>query len=794
MKNRMDFQISNTRNMLIKTFFKTFLKHRTTNLLSVCGLSLGMAIALLLGWWALNEMNFDRFHADTDKIYRVCREGYLNNETVKVGSVFGPLSGEAKLRFPQIEESVRVITTGKRRFKVGEVINYEKSIYFADTNFFQFFSYPVKIGDINSCFKDPDKIVLTESFASKYFGDKNPIGETVNFYDRDWQVSAVMYNIPNNSHLQFDALCVMSGAPNLDNSRWGRMDGFGTYIKIAENTNTEDLAESITELARENFPPYKQIDLSHFLQPLKDIHFNTEHFRFDDAVKSDKRFVMIFLFMAIAILIIACINFTNLFISTSFLRSKSIGLKKANGASKGSLIKEFFIETSLYVLLSAIAGIAIASLFLPMFNQLAHANIVFDFSNIYLWSLLFGITVLTIIMAGTFPAFYLTKFNPATTLKGKFTGKNVSVLQKGLVILQFAASIILLITVVSIKRQVHFVQSADLGFNKSNVVYFGASGSISGSYETIKQELERNHGIVEVTAKNCIPSDWNQGLGVSTQDTRDNPYLMEICGIKDNYLDMMDIRIVEGENISNYHDSLNYVMINEQAASALGLDNPIDETIYQGDEPYVVKGVLQDIKSKSLHNRVDPQVYRKLRRVESGNVLMIRISDDTQSAIQAIKDKWQEVNPGYPFEYHFLDDTYDKLYQNEIRAGRIVTWGMCIALFITMIGLFAMARYSTERRTKEIGLRKVNGAELLDILILLNKDFLKWVVIAFIVSIPISWYLVNSWLNSFAYRTSLSWWIFAMAGVIAVFISLATVSWQTFLAATRNPVEALRYE
>jgi putative ABC transport system permease protein len=631
--------------MLIKTFIKSFIKHRTTNLLSIGGLSLGIAIALILGWWALNEMKFDKFQADTDKIYRICRQGYINNETIKAGSVFGPLSREAKFRFPQIEESVRITTRGKKRFKVGEVINYEESIYFADSNFFQFFNYPVKIGDINSCFKDPDKIVLTESFAIKYFGNKNPIGETVNFYDRDWQVSAVMFNVPHNSHLQFDAICVMSGAPNLDNSRWGNSDGFGTYIKIAENTDTEDLAKSITELARENFPPYTQMDLRHFLQPLKDIHFNTEHFRFDYAVKSDKRFVMMSLFMAIAILIIACINFTNLFISTSLLRFKSIGLKKANGANKGSLIREFYIETSLYVLLSAIAGTGIASLFLPMFNQLADSNIVLDFSNVYLCSLLLGITVLTIIMSGTFPALYLTKFNPATTLKGKFNGRNVSVLQKGLVILQFAASIVLLITVVSIKRQVHFVQSADLGFNKSNIVYLDATGAFSASYESVKQELEKNHAIVEVTAKNCIPSDWNQGLGVSTKETRENPFIMEICGIKDNYLDMMDIRIVEGENISNYHDSLNYVMINEQAASALGLDNPIDETIYQGDDPIIVKGILQDIKTKSLHNRVDPQVYRKLRRVESYNVLMIRISDDTQSAIKALKDKWQ-VLPG----------------------------------------------------------------------------------------------------------------------------------------------------
>jgi len=753
-----------------------------------------MAIALLLGWWALNEMKFDKFHTDSERIYRVCREGYLNNETARIGSVFGPLSREVKSSFPQIEESVRVTTTRKTRFKVGEVINYEKSIYLADSNFFQFFSFPVKTGDINSCFKDPDKIVLTESFALKYFGDSNPIGETVNVHDRDWEVSAVMFNIPNNSHLQFDAVCVMSGLPSQDNSGWGNRDAFGTYLKVAENTDTEELGKGITELAREKYPPYIQIDLHHYLQPLQDIHFDTEYFRFDFALKSDKRFVMIFLFMALSILIIACINFTNLFISTSFLRSKSIGLKKANGAYKGSLIKEFFVETSLYVGISAIAAIGISSLFVPMFNQLANGDIVLDFSNIYLCSLLFGITLLTIIMAGTFPAFFLTKFSPATILKGQFNGKNISVLQKGLVILQFAASLVLLVTVVSIKRQVHFVQSADLGFDKSNVIYVNATGAFSGSYDAVKYELERNPEIVEVTAKNCIPSDWIQGQGVSTPETRENPHLMEICRIKDNYLGMMDIRMVAGDNISKYHDSLNYAMINERAAAALGFENPIDQIIYLSDEPLIVKGILQDIKTKSLHNRVDPQVYRRLSNLRGGNVLMIRISENTESAIKVIKDKWQEVNPGYPFEYHFLDDTYDELYQNEMRAGRIVTWGMCIALFITMIGLFAMARYSTEKRTKEIGLRKVNGAALFDILVLLNKEFLKWVAIAFTISIPISWYLVNSWLNSFAYRTSLNWWIFAIAGVIAILISLATVSWQTFLAATRNPVEALRYE
>jgi len=776
-------------------FRSSFLKNRTTNLLSIGGLSLGIAIALVLGWWAINEMKFDRFNDDADQIYRVCREGFLNNETVKLGHVFSPLGPEAKENLPQIQESLRISTTGKERFQVKELVNYENAIFFTDTNFFQFFNYPIKTGDINSCFNDPDEIVITESLAIKYFGDENPIGEIIRVYDRDWQVSAVMFDVPSNSHLQFDALCVISGVPIFETSGWGNRDMYGTYVRVAENADTEALAESITAMAQEKFPPYTQVDMHHILQPLSDIHFDTEFFRFDYVLKSDKRFVMIFLFMAIAILVIACINFTNLFISTSFLRAKSIGLKKANGASKGSLIKEFYTETSLYVLLSVTAGIGIAILFLPLFNQLANSNIAFDFSNLLFLALLAGITVLTITMAGTFPALHLTKFKAAASLKGTFNGKNISALQKGLVILQFAASIVLLVTVVSIKRQVNFVQSADLGFNKSNMVYVNATSVFSESYETIKQELERNHAILEVTAKNCIPSDWNQGVDIATQETRENPYIMEVCSVKDNYLDLMEIRVVKGENISNYHDSLNYVMINEQAARVLGIEkNPIDQIIYRGNDPYIVKGVLEDVKTKSLHSRVDPQVYNKLSAVEGHHVLMIRISDDTQSALKAIETKWNEANPDYPFEYNFLDTTYDGLYHNEIRAGKIVAWGMCIALFITMIGLFAMARYSTEKRTKEIGLRMVNGAEIIDILVLLNKDFLKWVLIALLIAVPISWYTVNGWLNGFAYRIGLSWWVFGLAGVIAVLIALFTVSWQTYMTARRNPVESLRYE
>ncbi len=781
-------------NNNLQIFLRNFQKHKTTNILSIIGLSLGISIALLLGWWSINELSYDNFNHDGAKIFRICREGFINNETIKVGTVFSPLASDANEKFPEIEESVRVTTMGKQRVKVDEKVNYEKNIYLADSNFFTFFDYAIKTGNPKTCLNAPNSIVITENLAKKYFANNDPIGKTINVFGKDWQVSAVMCNVPVNSHLQFDAMAALAGLPFMDKSGWGNRDMFSSYFKIAPNTNTKQLASKITQMAIESFPPYKQVNIKHFLQPLKNIHFSTERFRFDFAVKSDKRFVMIFIFMAIAILAIACINFTNLFISTSFLRAKAIGVKKTNGAGKATLIKEFFMETSFFVLISVIIGVGLAVLFLPSFNHLANSNISFDYSNFTFYLYLLAIAVITILMAGTFPAFYITKFNPATTLKGKFDGKNISGLQKGLVILQFAASIILLITVVTIKKQIHFIQKADLGFNISNIVYLDATGPFASSYNTIKEELERNPAIVEVTAKNCLPSDWNNGNPVATPDNLDNPYIMEVCQIKENYLDMMKIKVSEGENISKFHDSPNYAMINKQAAKVLGLDDPIGKEIIRNDQHLIVKGVIDDIKSKSLHTAVDPQVYLSMNNVNESCVLLIKITDDAKAAINAIREKWEAGNPDYPFEYHFLDKTYDELYQTEKRAGKIVTWGMFIALLITMIGLFAMARYSTERRTKEIGVRQVNGAKIYDIIILLNRDFLKWVFIAFVVALPISFFVVKGWLNNFAFHTSLSWWVFALAGIASLIIALITVSWQVISAARKNPVEALRYE
>jgi putative ABC transport system permease protein len=776
----------------LKVFEKNLFKHKTTNFLSIGGLSLGIAVAILLGWWAINEMRADRFHSDQEKIYRVCREGFLNNENVRIGTINSPLAKELKDQFPQVEDKLRIAPMGKERFKYDDKVNYEEGVMLSEPGFFRFFNFPLKQGDLNTCLDNPDQMVITEAFAAKYFGDDNPVGQSVEFMGRNWEISAVMYDVPANSHLQFDALCAMAGLEQYDDAPWG-WDLFNVYVKVTPGTDLQALSGQITDLAVASFPFYETVDIHHYLQPLTEIRFDTQDFRFDSARKTDKRFVMIFAFMAIAILAIACINFTNLFISTAFLRARSIGLKKANGAGKGSLIREFYMETTLFVLISMFAGVFLAKLALPLFNKLADTRVILDFTEPALLAFLVGIALITILMAGSFPAIFLTRFRPAATLKGELEEKNISVFQKSLVILQFAASIILLVSVFTIRRQVNFVRTTDLGFKTSNIVCINATGAFSESYNMIKQELERYPEIIEVTAKNSMPNEWRQGDAISST-TQDEPFIVEICSIKENYLDMLNIGTVAGEPFYQYNDSLNYIWINEKAAQLLGYDNPVDQLIDHRTAQFTIKGVVSDIKSKSLHNNIDPQVYINLPRVEPRHMVMIKISEDQKAAIARIEEKWNEVNPEYPFEFRFLDQSYDDLYQNEARAGDIVTWGMLIAMFITIIGLFAMARYATERRTKEIGVRMVNGAELMDILVLINKSFLKWVIIACVVALPLGWYLMKGWLESFAYRSNISWWILVLSAMTSLVIAIATVSWQSYIAARKNPVESLRYE
>lgn len=768
-------------------------RNKATTILSISGMAIGIAVALLIGFWSLNEFSYDRFHANSDRIYRICRHGYINNESTILGSDFGIVGITAKEQIPEIEAVCRVVNNERQSIKIKGNVTYEERVCTVDENFFQFFSFNLESGNPATSVDAPDKIVISRSLANKYFRGENPIGQTIEIFGKSLQVSAVMQNMPENSHLKFDLVIPMKALPWLADSQWGRNDIYLNHLRLKSGTNPETIAKAISAMTYKHFPVYEKFKIEHFLQPLTKIHFSSG-FRFDYVPTSDRRILFIFISLAVLILLIASFNFINLFISTSFLRAKSIGVKKINGSSKTSLFLSSYLETSLYILISTLIAIGLVGLLHPAFNQITGSNLTIDFSNyqIYLFAAILLLT--TILIAGTTPVLYILRFNPEAIIRNRLKSGGVTVLQRVLVISQFAASIILISSAGIIQKQISYVKNKDLGFSKEHIIYFYPN-NMAQSYAAMREELMSNPNILDVAAKNCLPFEWNNGNNVSALDNPAKDMIMEICAVSPNYTDMMKIPLIEGRNpFVQGENKSNVCMVNEKAVENLELTNPIGKQIKRGDDVFTIAGVLKNVNTKSLHLQIDPQVYTQLDQVERYFPVMMKTNDQVESAIKTLSAVWSKSNPDIPFEYYFLDDAYGKLYKTEETASKIIAVGMIIALFLAFMGLYAISHYATERRVKEIGIRKVNGARISEVLLLLNRDFVRWILISIAIATPVTWYVLYKWLANFAYKTTLSLWVFALSGLMALGVTVLTVSWQSWRAATRNPVEALRYE
>jgi putative ABC transport system permease protein len=778
----------------LKEIYRWAVRHKGTTALSITGMAIGIAVALLIGFWSLNEFSFDKFHKDSDRIYRVCRQGMINNESVILGSDFGPVGTAAKEQFPDVDDMTRIRVMKRDLVKVNGATSYEDQICTVDKNLFSFFSFQLETGDPSSCLDGSDKIVIDRHTADKYFRAENPIGQLIEIYGKKFSVSAVMQNVPENSHLKFSILIPFSGLNWLNENSWGQNDVFITYLKLKKDTDPARIAAQITPITYEHFPMYKQFKIQHFLQPLTDIHFSPG-FRFDYVITNDRRIVFIFISLAGLILLIASFNFINLFVSNSIQRAKSIGIKKINGSSKSSLFLESYLETGIYILIATVLAFLLFFILLPYFNQLASSNLKFDFAKPRIWIFTSLLVVASIAISGTVPVLHVLRFNPEKIISNRFKSKNVSVLQRVLVISQFVGSIVLICSAAIIQKQITYVQTRDLGFNKEHIICFTAK-NLGAKFETFREELLKNPAIIDVTAKSILPSEWNNGADVAALDNPENKFLMETCQIVYNYPEVMQIPVALGKNpFDHVLKKSNECMVNEQAVKSLNLENPIGKQIKVRDkEIYTIAGVLKNVNTKSLHIQIDPQVYMSMDKVDAYHIIMIKTTDDQKSAIKSLSSIWGKYNEDVPFEYSFLNDTYDKLYKVEDTASKIIRTGMIIALFLAFMGLYAISIYATERRIKEIGIRKVNGARIDEVLTMLNKDFVKWIAIAFVIATPLAWYAMHKWLENFAYKTTLSWWIFALAGLLALGIALLTVSWQSWKVATRNPVDALRYE
>ena len=776
----------------IRIFLRSLKRDKITSSFSVLSLSIGLSLTILIGSWCLNEFSFDKFHKDHENIYRVCRKGFIDNESVKIGSVFRPLGVELSNTLPEVEDMVRIFDLGESVAIVENKTFYQDGVCAVDTNFFNLFNFQLKLGSIESFINKPNSILINEKLAVKYFPKESPIGKSISLNGQR-EIVGVLYNCPTNTHLDFNALVPMHSVGFISNMNWGNNDGFQTYVKLVANSNVSSLEKTITQIARSKFPPYGQIDIKHFLQPLASIHFS-EGFRFDGVKKSSLRLVLTIALIGIIVMILACVNFINLSISSSYKMAGKIGVKKTFGAKKTQLIREFFLNTFVLIIFSVIIGLIAAQLLLPLFSSFIDYQLSIAFNNPAFYLMLLAIVFFTTILSCTFPSFHIASYNTINTLKGKIKGQNFSSLQKSLVILQFSASIILITTIVIIRQQVNFVNNADLGFNKEGVVYFHLSNSMIGKYKLICQELEKSPYVKKVSVKNGTPFDWSHGNGLVDVEKPDDIYIAELCNVSANYFDMMEMELIEGEAPLTESDPDNYCVINEKACQLLGYSNPIDKQIRTNNRTYIVKGVVKDSYTKSLHQDIDPQVYLKPTNIHAGYVLMAKATDDLQPVISLLEQQWNKYNPNLPFVYHFLDKEYEQLYKAEVKTSKTLAWATITAIVLTVIGLWGMALYAISRRVKEIGVRKVNGAKITEILAMLNSQFVKWVLISFIISVPISLFATRSWLQSFVMRTPVHWWIFALAGVLALGIALLTVSWQSWRAATRNPVEALRYE
>lgn len=774
---------------MLKQFIRNFFKQKTVGMLNICSLSLGIMVSVIVGLWAITEFSFDDFHTNGDRIYRSLVNVRLNTVEETLPSTFKPLGKEAEDQIPDIEAMCRMQIQDMEIWIDNKVYPGNK-IILTDDNFFTFFSFSLIDGNAKEALSAPEKVIISEAAATKYFPTENAIGKTIKYRGKDFNVAGIMKNILRNSHLQADL--VFPFLKNWDEN-WGDSDNYYTYFLVKEGTDFPALNRQLSDILGNGLDFFKQVGASVYLELLKDMHFSSG-VRNDGIVKGSKPLTIIFVFTAFVILILSCINFANLFVSTSFIRTKVIGIKKSQGASKASLVKEFYFETACYVIISIAVAIFLAIGSLPVFNQFTNSNLIIDFASPQLYIVLGVLLVFTVLLAGSFPALYMTKFGVIETLQSKFRGARISIFQKILIISQLSVSIVLLIIVSFMYKQVDFMISQDLGFDKENVIYVVGRDDFGEKYEEFRDELMKEPSITNISMKNSLPTDWVQGWTFKKQGA-ELESVMEVCRVKPDYFDFFDMKIITGENPFYLADadSLETCVINETAVRLLDMDDPVDKIIMANGRQLIVKGVVQDAQTRSFHRPIDPQVYFKLPDGYH-SILFFKVKGDPARAINAIKNKWHESVPNIPFEYSYLDETYKKLYTAETNAGKVLIYAMSITFLITIAGLFAMAYYSIQRRIKEIGLRKVNGATIKDLLLLLNRDFVIWVAISFIIACPISYYCMEMWLDDFTVKTPLSFWVFLLVGLLAFLVALLTVSYQTWRVATMNPVRALKDE
>lgn len=778
----------------LKITLRNLRKHKGYSFINITGLAVGMASTIMILLWVKDELSFDRFHQNADRIYRITDyEKYSNGEEVTFTMNPPALAATLKDEYPEIVEAVRIRKLSNGVIQYGDKCFSEDGILFADPSFLKVFSFPLVNGNKENVLINPQSIIITEKMALKYFGKEDPIGKIVRVDNRlNFLITGVMKDVPTNSHLKFDFMVSFEIIKEfgLPIEGWNSF-AYTTYVLLAKKSDYRQVNKKIAGLIKT-----KQEDaiVTLSLQPLPDIHLHSGNM-WGIGGTGDIKYVYIFTMIAGFILLLACINFMNLTTARASNRAKEVGLRKVVGADRKDLIKQFFSESILFALLSLLIAIILVVEALPFYNILSGKELGLNIpKNQIIVILLISITIITGLVSGSYPALFLSAFKPVSVLKGVLkSGSKSSLIRKILVSFQFSLTIVLIIGTIIINRQLHFIKIQRLGFDKDQVICLKLPGKLNQKIDLICAELLKNQQVIEISAVSSPPAQIRRSTVVSEWEGRqtDDQFLMYILFADFDFLNTMGIAIEEGRYFSRKFpaDTSTGIVINEAAVRAMNMGNPIGKKLFDLN----IIGVVKDFHFASLHSRIGPlMIYYNPNEIQN---LLIKVKpDDFSQSIKSIEHAWNRVVPGFPFEYSFLDEQIDLLYKAEQRVSKVINTFSILALFIACLGLFGMASFTAEQRTKEVGIRKVHGATVPGIVMLLSREFTRYVLFANIAAWPIAYYAMNKWLQDFAYRIDLTIWPFLLAGLAALVIALLTVSWQAIRAATANPMESLRYE
>ncbi len=778
----------------LRSTFRNILRFKGYYLINILGLSVGMACVLLIYLWVQDEVSYDRFHADADNIYRVVQTQYYTGD--EKGEADVTQLGMAKY----VKENIPGVIHSARytRWTLDFLIQYNdqsflEKVHMIDPEFLEIFSFPLIKGDRNNVLTDPHSMVLTRKMAEKIFGKEDPIGKIVTLSKQySFTVTGIIESPPKNSHLWFNILLPVTFFKELGSDLNDMERNFiFTYVKMNQGVDINDAGKNLTDLLCANQDDHDQKCTRYYFQPLKRIHLYPVHG--GGPIKS----VRLFSLIAFLILVIACINFINLSTALATGRFKEIGLKKVIGAHRRILILQYYVEVFFLILISLFIALTLAESLLPVFNELTGKMIHIQLFNLKFIAGTVSVALITTFLAGTYPALYISSPSAVKVIKGEmYSGKKKVLFREILVILQFSIAIILIINTIIINKQLVYIQNRELGINKENIICIPIRGDLKQKYQVFKTELLKNGHILNVTFADWKPTGiWNNGWGWewSGKSPDLNP-LVTFSSIDFDYAETFGIKTIEGEffpkKINNDSSS---IVINRTFANIIGLEPLIGEILSIGDYRLTVIGIVEDYNFKPAYNKIEPIVLYTFS--DEYNQAMIKVApEDINHTVKYIENLHKELNSSYPFQYNFLDDDYDSMYKGEKQRRKLFSYFAFFSIFISCLGLLGLSSFIIKRSTKDIGIRKVNGANAFSILSLYIMSFSKWIAISMIVSFPVAYYTMNKWLQNFAYRTGISWWVFALAGILALAIALITVSWHSYRAASRNPVEALRYE